>query len=279
MSSDRLTSSPGAKPGALDRPHQRFERFLVGRKRRPPAAFVGHALQEAALGHDGARGAVDLGRDRQRLSEGFRARRDHHEVLNVDSPSRMGAAAEDLDLGQRNDRRLVAETIAPERQAAARRRRMKQRQRNRGQRVPPEPRLVRRAVEGDESSRRSRPDRTGRGRRERARFLLRSLAARPARRSRRSAFRHRACRSPRGAPREAPAGAIPRPTAPSLRAISASTVGRPRESQMRRAIADRMTGSLIALCSRRRPRPSGDAADRRSAARRIGAPPRARSRG
>ena len=62
----------------------------------------------------------------------------------------MRAAAENLDLRQRNDRRLVAETIAPERKAAARRRRMKNAKRNGRQRVSPEPRLVRRAVEGDE---------------------------------------------------------------------------------------------------------------------------------
>ncbi len=42
---------------------------------------------------------------------------------------------------------------------------------------------------------------------------------------------------------------MPRPIAPSLSVISASTVGRPRESQMRRATSDWMTGSLIALGS------------------------------
>jgi hypothetical protein len=40
---------------------------------------------------------------------------------------------------------------------------------------------------------------------------------------------------------------MPRPTAPSLNLISASTVGRPRESHMRRATSDWMTGSLIAI--------------------------------
>ena len=38
----------------------------------------------------------------------------------------------------------------------------------------------------------------------------------------------------------------PLPAAPSLNVISASTVGRPRESQMRRATSDWMTGSLMA---------------------------------
>ena len=186
------------KAGALDRPHQRFERLLIARERRPPAAFIGDALQKAALGHDRARGMVDFRRDLERLGEGFGARRDDHEVLDVGSPSRMGAAAEDLDLRQRNDRRLVAETIKPERKAAACRRRVKNAKRNRRQRVSPEPRLVRRAVEGDET-------RVDRGLIERVEahesgrdFRVRSLAARPARQSRRSAFLHRACRSPHG---------------------------------------------------------------------------------
>ena len=67
------------KAGALDRPHQGFERFLIARKRRPPAAFIGHALQETALGHDPACGMIDFRRDLERLGEGFCARRDHHE--------------------------------------------------------------------------------------------------------------------------------------------------------------------------------------------------------
>ena len=62
----------------------------------------------------------------------------------------MGAAAEDLDFRQRNDRRRVAEAIAPERKIAACRGGVKNAKRNRGQRVSPEPRLVRRAVDRDE---------------------------------------------------------------------------------------------------------------------------------
>ena len=77
------------KTGALDRPHQCFERFLVARKRRPPAAFIGHALQQAALGHDPACRMIDFRRDLERLGEGFCARRDHHEILHVGSPSGM----------------------------------------------------------------------------------------------------------------------------------------------------------------------------------------------
>ena len=78
-------------------------------------------------------------------------------------------------------------------------------------------------------------------------------------------------------PREAPAGAIPRPDRAVAERISASTVGRPRESQMRRATSDRMTGSLIARLSMRRRCPSGGgggsaisgAAHRRTAARSL----------
>ena len=62
----------------------------------------------------------------------------------------MRTAPEDLDLRQWNDRRLVAEAIEPERNAAACRRRMKNAERNGRQRVSPEPRLVRGAIEGDE---------------------------------------------------------------------------------------------------------------------------------
>ena len=136
--------------GAFDRAHQRVERLLVGRERRPPAAFVGHALEEAAVGHDRARGAIDFGRHFQRLGEAFGARRDDHEILDVGSPSRMRAAAKDLDLRQRNDRLSLAQEMAPERQAAACGRGMKDAERNGGQRVSAEPRLVRRPVEGDE---------------------------------------------------------------------------------------------------------------------------------
>ena len=95
-------SSPGFEPGALDRQHQRIERVLVARERGPPAAFVRDALQEAALGHDPAGGVIDLGGRLERVGEAFRARRDDHEVLDVDPPSCMRAAAEDLDFGQRD---------------------------------------------------------------------------------------------------------------------------------------------------------------------------------
>src|SRR5271165_1798934 len=139
-----------SEPRALDCPHERVERLLVGAKCRPPAAFVGDALQEAALGHHSSSGVVDLRCDLQRLGEGLRPRRDDHEVLDVGSPSGMCAAAEDLDFRERNDRRRIAEAIAPERKAAARRRRVKNAKRNRSQRVSPEPGLVRRAVDRDE---------------------------------------------------------------------------------------------------------------------------------
>ena len=125
---------------------------------------------------------------------------------------------------------------------------MKNAERNGGQRVSPEPRLVRRAVESDESRvdrgliERVEANESGRDFRsdpsQRVLYVKAAKALPPSRLS--IASRE---------PRDAPAGAMPRPTAPSLKVISASIVGRPRESQMRRATSDWMTGSLMAIRS------------------------------
>ena len=59
----------------------------------------------------------------------------------------MGAAAENLDFGERNADFRVACEIAPQRRARVRRGGMEHRHRHRDDRVRTEPRLVRRAVE------------------------------------------------------------------------------------------------------------------------------------
>ena len=123
---------------------------------------------------------------------------------------------------------------------------MKHAERNRGQRVSAEPRLVRRAVESDEF----RVDRglierveADEGRRDfRSDPLQRVLHVKAAEALSSVALVDRLTGATRCAGRRNAS-----PTAPSLKVISASTVGRPRESQMRRATSDWMTGSLIAI--------------------------------
>ena len=191
----------------------------------------------------------------------------------------MGAAAEDLDFGQRNDRRLVAKAIAPERQAAACRRRMKHGKRNRGQRVSPEPRLVRRAVEGDElrvdRGLIERVEADERGRDFCCDPLQRVLHVEAAEALVPIALVDRLAAAARGAGRR---------NSPAHRAVAqrdfrfdgraaARVPDAPRDKRLDDRLAHRVRAPM------RRPRPSGGAADRRSAARRIGAPPRARSRG
>ena len=144
------TSSPGRQAGALDREHQRLERLFVAVERRPPAALVGHTHKEAAFGHQASGGVVDLRRRLQGRGEGFGARRDDHEILYVGAPPGMGAAAEDLDFRQGNERRPVAGEMAPQREPAARRGGVQRRERNRGRGVAAEARKVVRAVQRDE---------------------------------------------------------------------------------------------------------------------------------
>ena len=84
---------------------------------RPPAAFVGDAGELARVAHQLAGRAIDLGGHLERLRERRRADRHHHQVLDVDAPARVRAAAENLDLGQRQRDRPVAGEVAPQRNA------------------------------------------------------------------------------------------------------------------------------------------------------------------
>src|SRR5438067_4203536 len=92
-----------------------------------------------------------LGADPQRLREGARARRDEHELLEVDRVLRMRSAVHDVQ--QRNGQRprLAAAEEAEERDAGVRRRSLRGRERDAEDRVRAEPALVRRPVELDEA--------------------------------------------------------------------------------------------------------------------------------
>src|SRR5204863_8008999 len=104
--------------GVFDRAHQRIERRLVRLEGRPEPALIGDALQQAALFHQRAGGAIHLGGPFQRLVETPRLRCDDHELLDVDPPPGMRAAAKDLDLGQWHNRLgLRAEQIRIKRPA------------------------------------------------------------------------------------------------------------------------------------------------------------------
>ena len=100
--------------------------------------------------HQLAGGAVDLGGHDQRFVEAARAQRHDHEILNVDAPSGMRAAAEDLDLRQRQRIALPADEIAIQRLADGVRRGVQHRHRHRDRGVAAQPRFVRRAVERDQ---------------------------------------------------------------------------------------------------------------------------------
>ncbi len=180
------------------------------RPRRPRPASL------PASRHQLAGRAIDLGGHVQRLGEGRGAGGDHHQVLDVDAPPGVRAAAEDLDLGQRQRDRTVAGEMAPQRHGRAR----------------PPPRARRPAT--------SRPWRCRRGGPcsgvpssaiSAASTPAWSVASRPASavRDRRRRRWRRACvtsRPPKRGPpsrrsiasrepRDAPAGAIARPAAPA----------------------------------------------------------------
>ena len=103
--------------GLFDSRDERFQRLLVAVEDRPPAAFVGDTGRLAFRGHDVARGEIDLAGDFHDLVEGPGARHHDHEVLDVDAASGVGTAAKDLNLRQRQRRRVsvVVGDVAPQR--------------------------------------------------------------------------------------------------------------------------------------------------------------------
>ena len=139
------------EPGAFDRPHQRIERRLVGLERRPEPALVGHPLQQTAFRHDRAGRAIHLGGPFERLIERGRERRDDHEILDIDPPPGMRAAAENLDFRQRHHRLgAVAEQIGIKRLSVRGGGGVQRGHRYRDQRIAAEPAFLRRAVERDQ---------------------------------------------------------------------------------------------------------------------------------
>src|SRR5207247_2008772 len=84
----------------LDGAQQSLQRLLVGGKRRPVTAFIGDAESPPALLHDTTGAHINLRRPFESFSEAARAQGHHHEILDVDPPSGMRAAAEDLYLRQ-----------------------------------------------------------------------------------------------------------------------------------------------------------------------------------
>ena len=108
----------GHEPRALDGAHEHGKGLFVGRERRPPSAFVGHARKLAGVAHQLSGDAIDLGRHLERVGERSRAHGQHHEILDVDPPSRVRAAAKYLDLGQRQRDRVAGGQVAPQGQAA-----------------------------------------------------------------------------------------------------------------------------------------------------------------
>ena len=116
----------------------------------PP--LVGDALQASGGRHPRPRRPVHLRRPVEGLGEAARAHGHHHEVLDVDPPPRVRAPAEDLDLGQRQKRRLFAQQVPPQRLPGGAGGRVQRRHRDRDARVAAQPALVGGAVEVDQDA-------------------------------------------------------------------------------------------------------------------------------
>ena len=113
--------------------------------------LVRDALQQAALFHQLAGRAIHLGGPFERLVEIAGLRRDDHEILDIDAPPGMRAAAKDLDLGQWHNRLgLLAEQIRIKRPAYRVGGSMQCRHRHRDKRIAAEPFFLGRAVERDQ---------------------------------------------------------------------------------------------------------------------------------
>ena len=253
MSSEIATSSPGRdrrarSPASACRAPPRCSRTpATSRPRRPrPAATPRSAMIRPAA-------MVDLRRDLQRLGEALGARRHDHEVLHVGAAPGMGAAAEDLDLRQRNDRRLVAETDSARAEACGSPPPHAARQRNGGQALPPS-----RALFGVPSRATSVASIAGLVERvaaneRRARSRARSARSAPCTSKPPSRLPPSRLSTASRVPREAPAGATPRPT----RAVAERDLRLDRRTAARVPDAARvkrsaMTGSAHARSRSRR---------------------------
>ena len=115
------------------------------------AALVGDALEQALFGQEAPGSAIHVGGPVERLGEARRTRADDQEILDVQPPSGMGAATEDLDLRQRQPAGLVATQMSPQRQAPCRGRCVRRGHRYGDRGVAAEAPLVRGAVELDQA--------------------------------------------------------------------------------------------------------------------------------
>jgi hypothetical protein len=84
------------------------------------------------------------------VRERRRAHGQHHEILDVDPPSRVRAAAKYLDLGQRQRDRVAGGQVAPQGQAARGGRGVRHCERHRDGRIAAEARLVGCSIERDQ---------------------------------------------------------------------------------------------------------------------------------
>ena len=98
-------------------------------------------LQQPARREIAAGGAVNSGGPVEGLGEGARGKADHHQVLNIDAARGMGAATEDLDLRQ-GQQRGVRRKVVPERRAVRGGRRMQRRHRDRDRCVAAQAALI-----------------------------------------------------------------------------------------------------------------------------------------
>ena len=228
----------GHEAGPLDGRDGERQPFLVGVEGRPVAALVGDAGELAGLGEQRAGGAVDLGGHVEGFGEG-RRRRPRLTMKSWMSTRRAAWAPPPKSWisgsGSRGWRDLRRDA-STERHACSRRGGMGDGERHGDHGIAAEARLVRRAVEVDQAPSIA--------------FLVGDVEAGErcgdlavhggdgaghvvAAEAR---CRRRGGRRASPEPVEAPAGAMARPDAPPARMTSASTVGRPRESQTRRPI-------------------------------------------
>ena len=238
---------------------------------RREAALVADRRREAALVEQRLQRVEDLGAHAQALGEGARARRDDHELLEVDRVVGVGAAVDDVQHrhGQRRAprRRRGSGRAARRRRRGGLRRPPARRRGSRSRRAGPCSASRRASIS---SARRPRAGRPRRDRRRPARARRRRSrrpASRPCRRTRR---RRRAARPPRGRRSRRPDGTAARPRAPDSSSTSTSTVGFPRESRIWRPC----TATMVVFTRSPWPGRSSDPAPRAGA--RANAPLRRR---
>ena len=131
----------------LDAAHEHLQRLLVGAEVGREPALVSDGGAQAAVVQRALQRVEHLGAHPQALRERRRARRDDHELLEVDLVVGVGPAVEDVHHRDRQHMRRLAAEVAPQRQPLLRGGRVGGCQRHAEDRVGAQPRLVRRCVE------------------------------------------------------------------------------------------------------------------------------------